>query len=339
MTSRAELAEASPSLLRGPALRARGAVPWDVRLLLGGQPAEGGDGHGVSSSGEVGAPAERDALLAGLAAAHAVVIVGGQGGGVGEAFGADRATEAPAGVGVLLAAGGLGVVTLQHGTIRREPWRLLTSLTDPELYPASRLVARYHERWQAETAYASLKAALLDGRVLRSGHPADLEQEAWGLPAVYQALIRTAADAASDRPGLDMDRLSFTVALHAARHQVTTATDVLPDGPARLVGAIGHALLDNLLPARRRERLKARSLKSASKYVKNTGKHPESVQKYTLRAEISAAAPQEQLAPGRQLPGREPVTSRVPRLLDQGVPGHHPVAVLRCSRHAVLGAE
>jgi hypothetical protein len=178
-------------------------------------------------------------------------------------------------------------VTLQDGTIRREPWRLLTSLTDPELYPASRLVALYHERWQAETAYASLKAALLDGRVLRSGHPADLEQEVWGLLAVYQALIRTAADAASDRPGLDMDRLSFTVALHAARDQVTTATDVLPDGPARLVGAIGHALLDNLLPARRRQRLKARSLKSASKYVKNTGKHPETVQKYTLHAEIS----------------------------------------------------
>jgi len=178
-------------------------------------------------------------------------------------------------------------VTLADGTTRREPWRLLTSLTDPQRYRADRLVALYHERWQAETCYASLKATLLDGRVLRSGHPADLEQEVWGLLAVYQALIRTAADAVSDRPGLDMDRLSFTVALHAARDQVTTAVGVLPHGSVRLVGAIGLALLDSLLPTRRRQRLKARSLKSASKYVKNTGKHPETVQKYTLHTEIS----------------------------------------------------
>ncbi|MFD4716189.1 transposase [Streptomyces sp. NPDC058430] len=70
-------------------------------------------------------------------------------------------------------------VKLADGTARREQWRLLTSLTDPARYPAERLVTLYHERWQAETAYASVKAALLDGRVLCSGHPADLDQEVW----------------------------------------------------------------------------------------------------------------------------------------------------------------
>jgi Transposase DDE domain len=133
-------------------------------------------------------------------------------------------------------------VKLADGTVRRGQWRLITSLTDPAVHPAERLVTLYHERWQAETAYASLKASLLDGRVLRSGHPADLNQELWGILTVYQALIHTASDAAAHRPGLDMDRLSFTVALHTARDQVTTASGILPSTPSRLVGTIGRAV-------------------------------------------------------------------------------------------------
>ncbi|MFE5006639.1 transposase [Streptomyces sp. NPDC056696] len=119
-------------------------------------------------------------------------------------------------------------VKLADGIVRREQWRLLTSLTAPARYPAERLVTLYHERWQAETAYASVKAALLDGRVLRSGHPAGLDQEVWGILTVYQALIRTALDTAAQQPGLDMHRLSFTVALNAARDQVVTASGILP---------------------------------------------------------------------------------------------------------------
>ncbi|MCX5355935.1 IS4 family transposase [Streptomyces mirabilis] len=178
-------------------------------------------------------------------------------------------------------------VKLADGTVRREQWRLITSLTDPALHPARRLVTLYHERWQAETCYASVKATLLDGRVLRSGHPADLDQEVWGILTVYQALIHTAADAATHRPGLDMDRLSFTVALNAARDQVTTASGILPSGTAQLVGTIGRALLDNLLPTHRRQRLKARSLKSHSKYAPNTAQHPATAQTYTFHTEIA----------------------------------------------------
>ncbi|MGW4995979.1 IS4 family transposase [Streptomyces mirabilis] len=178
-------------------------------------------------------------------------------------------------------------VRLADGTIRREQWRLLTSLTDPTRYPAERLVTLYHERWQAETAYASVKATLLDGRVLRSGHPADLDQEVWGILTVYQALIRIALDAAAQQPGLDMDRLSFTVALNAARDQVVTASGILPADPIRLIGAIGRALLASLLPPRRRQRMKARSLKSHSKYAPNVGKHPATTQNYTLHTEIA----------------------------------------------------
>jgi hypothetical protein len=59
-------------------------------------------------------------------------------------------------------------IALADGTIRTEQWRLVTSLLDPTRYPAHELVAVYHERWQAETTYYSIKATMLDGRVLRS---------------------------------------------------------------------------------------------------------------------------------------------------------------------------
>lgn len=166
-------------------------------------------------------------------------------------------------------------ITLHDGTVRREQWRLITDLLDHARYPACDLVTLYHERWQAETAYASLKATLIDGRVLRSGHPEDIEQEVRGILTVYQALIRTAAHAAASRPGLDMDRLSFTVALDSARNQVIPAVGILPEGQIPLVGGIGLILLANLLPAKRRQRLKARSLKTpASTARTSANNHP-----------------------------------------------------------------
>ncbi|MEV1179475.1 transposase [Nonomuraea sp. NPDC049784] len=178
-------------------------------------------------------------------------------------------------------------VTLADGTTRREPWRLVTSLVDHERYPAGELVALYHRRWQAETAYFSIKVTMLDGRVLRSRSVAGLDQEVYALLTVYQALIRTAADAATSRPGLVMERISFTILLQTARDQVTTATGILPPEPVALVGAIGRAVLNDLLPAERRQRVKARSRKNpTSKYGPNAGKHPQQAQTYTLEVQI-----------------------------------------------------
>ncbi|WP_224274326.1 IS4 family transposase [Streptomyces sp. LS1784] len=180
-------------------------------------------------------------------------------------------------------------VTLADGTTRREPWRLVTSLLDHERYPASELVELYHRRWQVETTYFSIKATMLDGRVLRSRSVPGLDQEVYALLATYQALIRTAADAVTARPGLAMERISFTVLLQAAADQVTTATGIHAAGPNPLLGPIGRMVLDNLLPTARRQRVKARSRKNpTSKYGPNAGKHPQTAQTYTLSVEIHA---------------------------------------------------
>jgi hypothetical protein len=178
-------------------------------------------------------------------------------------------------------------VTLADGTTRREPWRLVTSLLDHERYPARELVELYHRRWQVETTYFSIKATMLDGRILRSRSVPGLDQEVYALLATYQALIRTAADAVTTRPGLAMERISFTVLLQAAADQVTTATGILRHEPVDLLGAIGRTVLGSLLPAARRQRVKARSRKNpTSKYGPNAGQHPQRAQTYTLYAEI-----------------------------------------------------
>ncbi|MEU1449744.1 IS4 family transposase [Streptomyces mirabilis] len=180
-------------------------------------------------------------------------------------------------------------VTLADGTVRTEQWRLLTSLLDPTVHPARRLVDLYHERWQSETTYFSIKATMLDRRVLRSRCLTGLDQEVYALLTAYQALIRAAADTACTRPGLDMDRISFTVLQTTAGDTLTTATAILPTtGPADLVGAIGRAVLDALHPARPRHRVKARTRKNpTSKYGPNAGQHPTTSQNYTIHTTVT----------------------------------------------------
>ncbi|MGY4902315.1 IS4 family transposase [Streptomyces sp. 900116325] len=180
-------------------------------------------------------------------------------------------------------------VTLADGTVRHEQWRLLTSLLDHARYPAREIVDLYQERWQAETTYFSIKATMLDGRVLRSHSLTGLDQEVYALLTAYQALILAAGDAAGVRPGLDMDRISFTVLLATAADLVITATNVLPSkGPADLTGEIGRAILDTLLPAWSRPRVKARTRKNTiSKYAPNAGQHPQKAQTYTFHATVT----------------------------------------------------
>lgn len=179
-------------------------------------------------------------------------------------------------------------VTLQDGTVRREQWRLTTSLLDHTRWPASELVTLYHQRWEIETSYLALKSALLDGRVLRSRRCEEIDQEVYGLLTVYQALVRLADDIAISRPGLDPDRISFTVLLEAARDHVTTARAVLEPEPGThpLIGSIGAAALRSIQPTRR-PRAKARMRKNRlSKYSHNNGQHPATVMTYTLHIQV-----------------------------------------------------
>ncbi|GAB3696677.1 IS4 family transposase [Actinocorallia lasiicapitis] len=138
-------------------------------------------------------------------------------------------------------------VTTADGRTRTEPFRLATTILDPERAPAAQLAAVYHERWEIENGYAELKTRLRGAAfILRSKLPELVCQELFALLTVYQALC-SLKHAAARSADLDPDRISFTVTLRIARHHAASpATE-----PAQARRAAIRDILDDPLPPRR----------------------------------------------------------------------------------------
>jgi hypothetical protein len=163
-------------------------------------------------------------------------------------------------------------ITVSTDTGRRsQTYRLITTVLDPACPPAE-IVTLYHQRWEIETAFFELKSTILGGRVLRAHTPAGIAQEIYALLITYQAIRLAISDAVLTRPEIDPDRGSFTIALGAARDQLTAALGVLADTTTAvvdLVGVIGRQVLAQLMP-RRRSRSNPRVVKRAiSVYAAN----------------------------------------------------------------------
>ena len=169
-------------------------------------------------------------------------------------------------------------VTCHDGTVYGGVYRLATTLLDHRSCPAEALMRLYHQRWEHETAYLALRHTLLNGRVLRSGSPAGVEQEMWALLAVYQALRIAVTDAVQAVPGTDPDRASWQAAVETAQNLVTTASNVA-GGEDDLQGDIGRAVLANL-HGPRRPRVCARKVKSP---LSRWNKHPAGKPRTTKR--------------------------------------------------------
>ena len=129
--------------------------------------------------------------------------------------------------------------------------RLLTTLLDPERYPALELIELYHERWEIEVVIDEIDThQRLAQTCLRSLSPRGVIQELYGLVLAHVA-VRSLMHATAVQAGLDPDRLSFVHALEVIREalpefQMTTAAD-LPRLAARLL----RDLARQLLPPRR----------------------------------------------------------------------------------------
>ena len=129
---------------------------------------------------------------------------------------------------------------------RSEPYRLITTMLDPARAPAQQLAECYAQRWEAETGYRELKTILRGaGRILRSKDPDMVRQEVWALLSACQLIHAARAAAAQARTGLDPDRISYTVTLHAVRRQLTTGHRTSQRR------AITSEILGQLLPPRR----------------------------------------------------------------------------------------
>jgi hypothetical protein len=112
-------------------------------------------------------------------------------------------------------------------------YRLITTILDPKAAPATELAALYAQRWEIENTLDEIKTHQGGPRlVLRSQHPAGVEQEIFAFLLVHHAL-RDLMHQAARRAGEDPDRISFTRTLRVARRHVydQAAFSPLPADP------------------------------------------------------------------------------------------------------------
>lgn len=112
-------------------------------------------------------------------------------------------------------------------------YRLITTILDPQAAPAADLAALYAQRWEIETALDEIKTHQGGPRlVLRSQHPAGVQQEIYAFLLVHHAL-RDLMHEAAGQAGRDPDRISFSRTLRVVRRHVTgqAALSPLPTHP------------------------------------------------------------------------------------------------------------
>lgn len=110
------------------------------------------------------------------------------------------------------------------------PFRLFTTMVDPDEVTATELAAAYAQRWEIESVFDELKTHQRGAKmVLRSKSPALVEQEIWGHLCCHYA-IRTLMFEAAHHADVDPDRVSFVAALRITRRSLSQARDFSPSG-------------------------------------------------------------------------------------------------------------
>ena len=149
------------------------------------------------------------------------------------------------------------------------PQTLLTSLVDARRYPATEIVALYHERWEMELGYNEVKRVMLDREEsTRSKSPRGIAQELWGLALSYN-LVRFEAENVAAEAGVPPTRISFTAALTFIETALRTwgleNAGRLPERLIKLRADLAHFILPE-----RRERSYPRTVKiKMSSYDRN----------------------------------------------------------------------
>jgi hypothetical protein len=108
----------------------------------------------------------------------------------------------------------------RRGRAKTAQVRVLTTLLDPDAFPAREIAALYAARWQVETAFLHLKRTVRGtGRALRGRTPVLARQEAWALFLVHNMIAALAARAAATA-GTGLAAVSFTAVLSLVREHV-----------------------------------------------------------------------------------------------------------------------
>jgi Transposase DDE domain/Insertion element 4 transposase N-terminal len=130
-------------------------------------------------------------------------------------------------------------------------YRLVTTLLNPRVAPALRLLELYHERWEVELVLDEIKThERLQRKVLRSKTPEGVRQELYGLFLAHYAVRVLMAQAAMEA-GVDPDRLSFTEGLFQLTELLDLALILEPEQAIKpLLKRLRHNLTRTILPVR-----------------------------------------------------------------------------------------
>lgn len=154
------------------------------------------------------------------------------------------------------------------------PQTLLTSLVDPDLYPAKEVAGLYHERWEIELGYDEIKTHMLERQeALRSKKPEGVLQELWGIALTYN-LVRKEMLTVAEKAGVEPIQISFRHSLQLIR--IFCLVEAWASAPANLPKRLDshHDMLALLiLPERRPKRRYKRHVKiKMSPYKRNPGR-------------------------------------------------------------------
>lgn len=152
-----------------------------------------------------------------------------------------------------------------------EKHRLLTTLLSATRHPAKRLIVLYHERWEEEIAIDEFKTHQRERPVLRSGTPAGVLQEIYGLLLGHFVIRKLMCEAATEVECSPRE-LSFVATLNILRCRLPEAPRSI-SGLQRWYRALIAEVSEERLPPRR-NRINPRVIKrKMSNWAKKRDKH------------------------------------------------------------------
>jgi hypothetical protein len=139
-------------------------------------------------------------------------------------------------------------VTDAGGARRTEPYRLVTTLTDHDRYPAAELLRLYARRWTVELMIKGLKCVQHSpGQTLRSKTAATVHAEAWAYLCIHQVLRLRAAQAAhAAGPDTDIAAIGFTTLVSRIRDTIVRTAG--RHGAAAALARLHTATTQDLTP-------------------------------------------------------------------------------------------
>lgn len=154
------------------------------------------------------------------------------------------------------------VVRLVSRKIQGKQYDVLTSMTDPLLYPLVDIADLYAHRWEIELGYREQKQYMLGNRLtLRSRLPELVKQELWGILMTYNLIRYQMTQMCM---GLKGDYLPYQLSFNGALAQIMRLLVGLPySSPGALPRQLKnfYEMTESLILAPRRQRAFPRSVK------------------------------------------------------------------------------